>query len=115
MPSRSSEPERARIVDAKELDALRVFIASWAAGEAILPEVHRHLLERALKAFRKSLKVTRLDEESVLGGRGMSTGKRSSVVGITPPNSFPREVCDELVKRGRLKGSRSGIYELPPE
>jgi hypothetical protein len=114
-PSREAEVELARIVDARDFAALRDRVASWAAGDAMLPEPDRQLLRRALKAFRKSLKVTRLDEESSLGGRGMTAGRHSGVVGITPPGAFPRAVWDQLVKQGRLKGGRNGIYELPPE
>ena len=39
-------------------------------------------LKRALKAFRKRLKLTRLDDESKLGGGAMSGGSASSVVAI---------------------------------
>jgi hypothetical protein len=69
-------------------------------------------LKRALKAFRKRLKLTRLDEESNLGGRGLSGGRRSAVVAITPPADFPPAVWDELVRQGRLRKAGGGTYEL---
>jgi hypothetical protein len=66
-----------------------------------------------MKAFRKRLKLTRLDEESKLGrtGNPMSGGKKSGVVAIMPPRDYPQAVWDELVRQGKLR--RSGaFYEL---
>ncbi len=68
-------------------------------------------LKRALKAFRKRLKLTRLDDESRLGYGSMTGGGRSGIVAITPPNQFPIAVWEELVKQGRLKRSGNGLYE----
>ncbi len=73
------------------------------------------ILKRAMKAFKKRLKLTRLDEESNLGVGPMSGGRESSIVAITPPNQYPREVWDVLVERGRLKKSAHGQYELVPQ
>jgi hypothetical protein len=69
-------------------------------------------LKRALKAFKKRLKLTRLDEESKVGVGPMSGGRPSSIVAITPPNQYPREVWDALVEQGRLKKASQGQYEL---
>jgi len=69
-------------------------------------------LKKALKAFRKRLKLTRLDEESRLGYGPMTSGRDSGIVAITPPNQFPQAVWDELVKRGQLKYVGHGMYEL---
>lgn len=70
-------------------------------------------LKSALKVFRKRLKFMRLDDESKLGGHGaMTGGKRSGVVGITPPGEFPKAVWDELVKQGQLKSVGRGLYQL---
>ncbi len=68
--------------------------------------------KRALKAFRKRLKLTRLDEESKLGVGPLTGGKRSGVVAIAPPNQYPAGVWEELVKQGKLKRSGSGFYAL---
>lgn len=69
-------------------------------------------LKRALKAFRKRLKVTQLDDESRLGHSPL-TGGRAKVVAIQPPSGFTREVWDALVEKGFLK--RDGAYyELVP-
>ena len=71
------------------------------------------MLKRALKAFRKRLKVTLLDAETSLSGGPMSSGRQSSIVAVTPPDRYPRAVWDELVRQGRLKDARHGMYELP--
>lgn len=66
----------------------------------------------ALKAFKKRLKVTRLDDESRLGYGPMSGGGKSGVVAISPPNQYPNSVWEELVKQGKLKYIGQGLYEL---
>jgi hypothetical protein len=65
-----------------------------------------------MKAFKKRLKLARLDDESSLGRGPMSGGKSSSIVAIMPPNQYPRAVWDELVARGRLKYAGQGLYQL---
>lgn len=72
-------------------------------------------LKRALKAFRKRLKLTRLGEESKLGRSPLTSGKISQVVAIMPPHQYPREVWQELVRVGRLRDSGRGFYELVEE
>jgi len=69
-------------------------------------------LKRALKAFKKRLKVTRLDDESRLGYGGMSGGNKSEITAITPPNQYPAEIWQELANRGKLKHVGHGLYEL---
>ncbi|TMQ34489.1 MAG: hypothetical protein E6K70_07370 [Planctomycetota bacterium] len=72
-------------------------------------------LKAAIKAFKKRLKLTRLDAESNISGGPLSSGRSSDIVAITPPNQFPQAVWDELVKRGRLKSAGHGMYELVEE
>jgi hypothetical protein len=69
-------------------------------------------LKRAMKAFRKRLKLTRLDEESKLGRSPLSGGKKSSIVAIMAPYGYPREVWEELVRQGKLRDAGRGFYEL---
>ena len=69
-------------------------------------------LKHALKAFRKRLKLTKLDDESKLGNRAMTGGRHSGIVAIMAPREFPQAVWDELVKQGKLKSSGGGFYEL---
>ncbi|NQT36534.1 MAG: hypothetical protein HQ581_03540 [Planctomycetes bacterium] len=71
-------------------------------------------LKAALKAFKKRLKLTCLDDQSRIGVGPMSSGRKSGIVAIMPPDQYPRAVWDELVRQGRLKNAGSGLYELPP-
>jgi hypothetical protein len=72
-------------------------------------------LKAALKAFKKRLKLSRLDEESKLGRSPTTKGADSGIVAITPPNQFPAEIWEELVKQGKLKRAGRGMYELGEE
>ena len=69
-------------------------------------------LKSALKAFRKRMKLTKLDDESKLGRSPFSSGSSEQIIAIVPPNQFPREVWEELVKQGQLKKSGSSFYQL---
>lgn len=113
--TRAQEPELARLIDARDAAALRTVVEGWDSGKRLLPAQDRELLQRALKAFRKSLKVTRLDAESSIAGGPMSAGRHSTILGIRPPERYPRAVWDELARQGRLIAGRHGLYELPPE
>ena len=78
-----------------------------AQASSITPEV----LKSAMKAFKKRLKLTALDDDSRLGRSVFSSGAQG-IYAITPPNQFPRAVWDELVKQGKLRDSGHGMYEL---
>lgn len=69
-------------------------------------------LKKALQAFKKRLKLTRLDQESKLGHGPMSAGRRSEVRGIIPPREYPLTTWEELTRRGRLRNLGQGFYEL---
>lgn len=69
-------------------------------------------LKAAFKAFKKRLKLTRLDAESNLNYQPTSSGKKSTIVAITPPQPFGPEVWEALVKQGKLKRAGHGMYEL---
>ena len=71
-------------------------------------------LKAALKAFKKRLKLTLLDDQSRIGVGPMSSGRPSGIVAITPPDQFPPAVWEELARQGKLKRSGNGLYELPP-
>jgi hypothetical protein len=77
-------------------------------SETVPPEE----LKRAIKAFKKRLKLTQLDHESRLGVGPLSGGRPSDILAITPPNQYPRAVWDALVDQGRLKKASQGQYEL---
>jgi hypothetical protein len=69
-------------------------------------------MKKALKAFRKRLKLMRLDAESQLSRNPATSGRSSGIVAITPPNQFPQAVWNALVKQGKLKYAGQGTYEL---
>ena len=85
-------------------------------SEATTPEdpLSPEGLKRALKAFKKRLKLTRLDDESRLGYGPMSKGssRNTGIIGIAPPNQFPQAVWDELTRQGKLKHIGHGLYEM---
>ena len=68
-------------------------------------------MRNALKAFKKRLKLTALDDDSRLG-RGALSGGSTGVFAIRPPSQFPQEVWGELCKLGKLRDSGHGLYEL---
>lgn len=70
-------------------------------------------MKKALKAFRKRLKMMQLEEDSKLGHSPL-TGAKSTIVEIQPPSGFGREVWEELADKGFLKRGGRGFYELVP-
>ena len=80
--------------------------------QSAAPPPSAEVCKAAFKAFKKRLKLTQLDDASRLGHGPMSGGLGSSILGITPPDQYPREVWEELVKQGRLKHAGRGLYSL---
>jgi hypothetical protein len=76
------------------------------------PTPSQQELKAALKAFKKRLKLTCLDDQSRLGVGPMSSGRPSGIVAITPPDQYPPAVWEELARQGKLKRGGSGLYEL---
>lgn len=72
----------------------------------------KETLQRAVKALKKRLKLTRLDDESKLGHDPMSKGGHSGVVAVRPPTQYPDEVWQALEQKGRVKIDRHGLVEL---
>ncbi|MGD9648745.1 MAG: hypothetical protein AB7U73_23745, partial [Pirellulales bacterium] len=69
------------------------------------PEV----LKAALKAFKKRLKLTQLDDASRIGRSPTTSGGKSAIAAITPPDQYPRRVWDELVEQGKLTRESHGM------
>ncbi len=76
----------------------------------ISPEI----LRRAMKAFKKRLTLTALDDDSRLG-RGPFSGGAAGVYAIHPPDQYPEQVWEELRKQGKLKNAGHGMYKLPDQ
>lgn len=112
-----TEPEAELLTAIEDSDhaALSSLIADWKSGRRPFPTHDRELLKGAMTTFRKSLKVKRLDAESSLGGSPLSTGRKSSITGITPPSRFADDVWHELARQKRLIALRNGTYTLPDE
>lgn len=94
---------------AELIDQLRNPIsASAPQGEAPSRETCR----RALRAFRKRLALTRLDEESRIGGHSaLTSGKDSQMSAIVPPSEWPDCVWQELVRQDKLRYVGHGFYQ----
>ncbi|MHC4444763.1 MAG: hypothetical protein ACYTF1_18430 [Planctomycetota bacterium] len=75
------------------------------------PGIPAEELKKAYKAFKKRLKLTRLDDESRLGRGATSKGGKSSIQAIQPPLQYPKAVWDELVRQGKLRYVGHGLYE----
>ena len=71
-------------------------------------------LKSAMKAFKKRLKLTALDDDSRLG-HGPFSGGALGVFAIRPPDQYPPEVWQELRRQGKLKDAGHGMYKLPVE
>lgn len=76
-------------------------------AHAALPE---ETLKAALRAFNKRLKLSRLADESRLGNKYVTAGRKSDIDAIIPPNDFPPEVWRSLAASGRLKDVGGGFY-----
>ena len=70
-------------------------------------------LRKALKAFKKRLKLTQLEEDSRLG-RSPLTGNKTQILSIQPPSGFGREIWEELADKGYLTRDGGGFYALVP-
>jgi len=69
--------------------------------------------KRALKAFRKRVKINQLEDDSKLG-RSPLTGAKSQIVAIRPPAGFGAEIWEAIADKGYLKRDSGGFYELVP-
>jgi hypothetical protein len=72
----------------------------------------KETLTRAMKALKKRMKLTRLDDESRLGRDPMSKGGHSGIVGVKPPEQYPAEVWKALEQKGRVRIDRHGLVEI---
>lgn len=109
-----TDPDLAAVIESEDAARLMELAEAWYTGARALPESDRAVLKRAIKAYRKSLKLTRLMDESRLGHSAMTSGHASGIVGIVPPPQYPRAVWDQLSRQGQLIARHGGLYELPP-
>jgi hypothetical protein len=69
-------------------------------------------LKKAMKAFKKRLKLTKLDDDSRLGRGPMSSGSKNQVISIQAPAGFGKEIWEELADLGFLKRDGIGFYQV---
>ena len=68
-------------------------------------------LKAALKAFKKRLKLTCLDDQSRIGVGPMSSGRESGIVAITPPDQYPPAVWEDR-RQGKLRRAGSAESDI---
>ena len=78
-----------------------------------LPDFPGEQLRDAMKAFRRRVKLTKLDHESKLGRSPLTSGKDADFDSIMPPREFPEELWKVLVQRGELEQLGYGFYRIP--
>jgi hypothetical protein len=95
----------------RDAGELRALIAGWDARRVPLPAWDQAVLKRAMNAYKKRLKLTRADDEVSSSRNPLSRGASSSIVGVRPPEQYPRDVWDLLVAHGRLRDAGHGLLE----
>jgi len=96
----------------RSLEEVHALLDAWEAGTVGLAPWDRAVLKRALKAYRKRLKIMRLDDESSGSRNPLSKGGASSITGVRPPEQYPQEIWDLLIAQGKLRDAGHGLLEL---
>jgi len=107
-----------QVIQSRDIDGLDALLDTIegkvaAAAAAPLPEFPASDLDAAMRAFHKRMKVTRLADESRLGGRYTSGGRHSNIDAMRPPDGFPDAIWQALVRAGKLKDAGGGFYSEP--
>ena len=113
--------ELRRVVDSRDSVGLDSMIARLEDPDAFkepdqdLPEYTQTELNDALRAFRHRLKYMRLDKESQISQREVTSGKAADIGSIQPPgpSEFPPTIWKVLVKQGKLIEEGRGFYREP--
>lgn len=111
------QAEVSRVITARDGDGLEAIVARIENPAPVAPKeegpaVSEEEMNKALKAFKKRLKLARLSDESKLGGRNLTNGKLSQIDAIQPPNDFEPHVWRALADAGKLKPVGPGFYGL---
>lgn len=96
----------------RSLEDVHALLDGWESGTVGLSEWDRAVLKRALKAYRKRLKLMRRDDESSASRNPLSRGDESTILGVRPPEQYPQEIWDFLVLQGKLRDAGGGLLEL---
>lgn len=83
--------------------------------EEPLPEYTKAELNDALRAFRHRLKFKKLDDESKISQREVTTGKSVKIDSMQPPgpSEFDPRIWKAMVKQGMLVDEGQGFYREP--
>jgi len=113
------------IIMGRDLDGLSHLIARLrgevappepeVASDEPLPKIAYEIKRQAMKAFRRRMKLMRLDHESKLGVGPMTSGKQADFDSILPPREFDAAVWQVLAAEGQLKATGRGFYGLPDD
>lgn len=123
LKSPADSGDAGRLVAMRDLASLVAVVEALQRGDDSKleepDEVHFDVapetMKKAMHAFRKRLKLIRLDHESKLGVGPMTGGKKADVDAIMPPQEFDAEVWDALAAAGELKKAGTGFYALARE
>ena len=96
----------------QDLAQVHALLDGWEAGTVALSDWDKAVLKRALKAYRKRLKLMRLDDESSASRNPLSKGEESTILGVRPPEQYPAEIWAFLVLQGKLRDAGNGLLEL---
>lgn len=111
LPADQAEVARACAArDPIALDAIVSRLENPAPAKPAPAALPEETLKAALRAFNKRLKLSRLADESRLGNKYVTAGRKSDIDAIIPPNDFPPEVWRALAAAGRLKDAGGGFY-----
>ncbi|MBK8976945.1 MAG: hypothetical protein IPM29_13580 [Planctomycetes bacterium] len=106
-----ADSDLAVIVELRDFDELARLVDGWRDPKGDLPIADKAIIDRAMKALRKRIKLARLDEESSLGGSALTGGKHSAITAVRPPEQYPAEVWELLIARGRVRDIGHGLLE----
>ena len=115
------QSELKRICSERDSVGVDVMIAkledpdAFKTKEEPLPEYTQAELNEALRVFRHRLKFKKLDDESKISQRDVTTGKSANIDSIQPPppSEFDPRIWKVLVKAGKLVDAGSGFYHEP--
>lgn len=96
----------------RSLPEVHALLDGWRVGTRPLPDWDKAVLKRAMKAFRKRLKLARLDDESSASRNPLSKGEHSSILGVRPPEQYGPHIWQRLIEQGRLRDGGHGLLEL---
>ena len=111
-----------RVVSERDIDALDAIVsrlenpeksAEPAEPSAPARKFSGEELRHAMRAFRRRLKLMRLEDESKILGRHLTGGKTSNIDAIMPPGEFPRAIWTALEQKGELVHTGRGFFTLP--